>query len=47
LRQRREQYFTLSQSRAHLRRHENGKPQETQAFCGRLRLAITAFPSVG
>jgi hypothetical protein len=42
LRQRREQYFTLSQSLAHLRRQLNGRPQRTQVFCGKSRFARTA-----
>jgi len=33
-RHRSEQYRTCSQSRAHLRRQVNGKPQRTQIFCG-------------
>jgi hypothetical protein len=34
-RQRSEQYFTLSQSRAHFLRHENGRPHRAQGFAGR------------
>jgi hypothetical protein len=39
-RQRSEQYFTLSQSRAHFLRHAKGKPQATQVFCGRFAFLI-------
>jgi len=35
-RQRSEQWRTLSQSRAHLRRQVNGRPQVTQDFVGSL-----------
>ena len=38
-RHRSEQYFTLSQSRAHFFRHANGFWHATQIFCGRLDLS--------
>lgn len=37
IRQRREQYLTFAQSRAHFRRHENDKPQTVQIFVGKSR----------
>lgn len=43
LRQASEQYFTSSQTRSHLRRHTNGRPQTGQRLLGRSRLA-TVLP---
>jgi hypothetical protein len=34
-RQRSEQYFTVSQSRAHFLRQENGRPHRAQGLAGR------------
>jgi len=38
LRQRSEQYFTLSQSRAHFLRQVKGRPQAAQVFVGKSAL---------
>lgn len=38
-RHRSEQYLTLSQSRAHFLRHENGRAHAAQIFCGKSDLA--------
>lgn len=38
LRQRSEQYFTFSQSRAHFLRHTNGLPQTMHIFSGKSAL---------
>lgn len=50
LRQRREQYFTFSQSRAHFLRQANGRPQCVQGLLGRSaleRIFAMALPRHG
>lgn len=39
-----EQYFTASQSSAHLRLHENGRPHDTQSLSGGFALMGQAYP---